>query len=463
MKKGLSALILAAGKGTRFKSDKIKVLHTLLGKPMLQFVVDSIQGLKPDRIHVVVGYQKDLVQKSLAGENIHFIFQERQLGTAHAVQSAGTVLKSEIGRDLLVMNGDLPLIRSETLKPLIRIHKAKGNSLTFLTTDLDDPTGFGRVMLTEDGTYRIVEEKDASAVQRKEKEINVGIYVFQIKDLFEGLALVSNKNKKGEFYLTDMIEILSRSGKKVGKHKTGNTEEIVGVNDRYELARAIEILRSRKIKLLTERGVSVYDPGSTWIDADVKIGRDTVIYPSVILEGDSVIGTHCTLYPHVHVIDSRVGKRVKLLSSSMIEESVIHDDARVGPFTHLRPKTIIRQGAKVGNFVEMKNTDFGRGSKAGHLSYLGDANIKEDVNIGAGTITCNYDGLRKSRTKIEAGAFIGSGTELVAPVTIGKNAYVGAGSTITKDVSPDALAVSRSRQEEKAGWAKRKRKKQCVE
>jgi len=459
MKKGLSALILAAGKGTRFKSDKIKVLHPLMGKSMLQLVVDSIQRLAPDRIHIVVGYQKELVQRSLTGENINFVFQKKQMGTAHAVLAAQAALKREAGRDLLIMNGDLPLIRSETLKPLLRNHREKENSLTFLTTDLDDPTGFGRVMLSEDKTFRIIEERDATPAQRKEKEINVGIYIFRIKDLLKGLSQVSNKNKKGEYYLTDIIEILSRSGKKVGKYKTRNTEEIVGVNDRYELARAIDALRLRKIKSLTEKGVTVYDPKSTWIDTDVKVGRDTIIYPSVLLEGESVIGSHCTLYPYVHVIDTRVGKRVKLLSSSMIEQSIIHDDARVGPFTHLRPNSIIRQGAKVGNFVEMKNTDFGRRSKAGHLSYLGDADIEEDVNIGAGTITCNYDGAKKSRTKIESGAFIGSGAELIAPVKIGKKAYVGAGSTITKDVSPEALAVSRSRQEEKPGWAKRKRKK----
>jgi bifunctional UDP-N-acetylglucosamine pyrophosphorylase/glucosamine-1-phosphate N-acetyltransferase len=361
--------------------------------------------------------------------------------------------------DLLIMNGDLPLIRSETLKPMLRYHREKAHSLSFLTTDLDDPTGFGRVMLSDDKTFKIIEEKDATPAQRKVKEINVGIYLFRVRDLLRGLSRVSNKNKKGEYYLTDMIEILSRSGQKVGKYRTRNTEEIVGVNDRFELARAIDVLRLRKIKSLTEKGVTVYDPGTTWIDMDVKVGRDTVIYPSVILEGESVIGSHCTLYPYVHLIDTRVGKRVKLLSSSMIEQSVIHDDARVGPFTHLRPKTIIRQGAKVGNFVEMKNTDFGRGSKAGHLTYLGDADIQGDVNIGAGTITCNYDGARKSKTKIEAGAFIGSGTELIAPVKIGKKAYVGAGSTITKNVSPEALAVSRSRQEEKRGWAKKKRKK----
>jgi bifunctional UDP-N-acetylglucosamine pyrophosphorylase/glucosamine-1-phosphate N-acetyltransferase len=459
MKKGVSALILAAGKGTRFKSDKIKILHPLMGKSMLQLVVDSIQRLRPDRIHIVVGYQKDLVQKSLTGQNLDFVFQKKQLGTAHAVLTAQSALTKEAGKDLLIMNGDLPLIRSETLKPLLRNHREKGNSLTFLTADLENPTGFGRVKLSEDNTYKIIEERDATPAQRKEKEINVGIYLFRIKDLLKGLSQVSNKNKKGEYYLTDLIEIISRNGKKVGKYKTRNTEEIVGVNDRYELARANAILRMRKIKSLTEKGVTVYDPISTWIDTDVKIGRDTVIYPSVILEGKSIIGSHCTLYPYVHVIDTRVGKRVKLLSSSMIEQSVIQDDARVGPFTHLRPNSIIRQGAKVGNFVEMKNTDFGRHSKAGHLSYLGDADIQEDVNIGAGTITCNYDGAKKSRTKIESGAFIGSGAELIAPVKIGKKAYVAAGSTITKDVSPEALAVSRSRQEEKSGWVKRKRKK----
>jgi bifunctional UDP-N-acetylglucosamine pyrophosphorylase/glucosamine-1-phosphate N-acetyltransferase len=459
MKKGLSALILAAGKGTRFKSDKIKILHPLMGKSMLQLVVDSIQRLGPDRIHIVVGYQKELVQKSLTGQNINFVFQKKQLGTAHAVLAAQVALKKEGGRDLLIMNGDLPLIRSDTLKPLIRNHREKGNSLTFLSADLEDPTGFGRVFPAEDKTFRIIEERDATPVQRKEKEINVGIYLFRIKDLLKGLSQVSNKNKKGEYYLTDMIEILSRSGKKVGKCKTRNAEEIVGVNDRYELSRAIDVLRLRKIQSLTEKGITVCDPKSTWIDIDVKVGRDTVIYPSVILEGESAIGSHCAVYPYVHVIDTRVGKRVKLLSSSMIEQSVIHDDARVGPFTHLRPNTIIRQGAKVGNFVEMKNTDFGRNSKAGHLSYLGDADIQEDVNIGAGTITCNYDGAKKSRTKIESGAFIGSGAELIAPVKIGKNAYVGAGSTITKDVSPEALAVSRSRQEEKPDWVKKKRKK----
>jgi bifunctional UDP-N-acetylglucosamine pyrophosphorylase/glucosamine-1-phosphate N-acetyltransferase len=259
--------------------------------------------------------------------------------------------------------------------------------------------------------------------------------------------------------LTDLIAILSQGGGKVGKCRTSRTDEIVGVNDRYELARAAEALRHQKIRALADKGVTIFDPSSTWIDLDAKVGRDTTIYPSVFIEGNSVIGTHCTLYPHVHISHSKIGRRVKILSSTMIEHSQIRDEAQVGPFTHLRPKTVIKMGAKVGNFVEMKNTVFGQYSKAGHLSYLGDTEVEDSVNIGAGTITCNYDGIKKSKTHIESGAFIGSGVEIVAPVKIGKKAYVGAGSTITKDVSPESLAVTRSRQIEKKGWARRKRKK----
>jgi len=273
------------------------------------------------------------------------------------------------------------------------------------------------------------------------------------------LPKVSNKNKKGEYYLTDVTEIMSQEGRKIGVHKTRNTGDLVGVNSRYELAKAIGELRDRKIKALTEKGVTVYDPRTTWIDLDVKIGPETIIYSSVIIEGNSVIGSDCRLYPFIHVVDSKVGNRVKILSSTMIEESVIEDEAQVGPFTHFRPKTVIKSKAKVGNFVEMKNTIFGRKSKAGHLTYLGDCEVKEEVNIGAGTITCNYDGKKKYKTFIDAGVFIGSGTELVAPLKVGKKAYIAAGSTITKNVAPGSLAVARSKQVEKQGKDPRKRGK----
>ncbi|MBN1223452.1 MAG: bifunctional UDP-N-acetylglucosamine diphosphorylase/glucosamine-1-phosphate N-acetyltransferase GlmU [Candidatus Aminicenantes bacterium] len=458
MNKGFSVLVLAAGKGTRFKSDAIKVLHHLMGRTMLQLVVDTIRGLAPNEIFVVVGYQKDDIIKQPFARDLRFVTQGSQLGTAHAVLAAEPELRKSQDKDILVINGDLPLLKTETLKPFLKHHQATENSLTFMTTDLENPAGFGRVFL-EGRSLKIIEERDATPLQRRIKEVNVGIYLFRIKDLVQALPKVTNANKKGEFYLTDLIAILGNQGKTVGTYKTFRNEEIVGVNDRYELARATESLRLRKIMTLMKSGVTVYDPSSTWIDLDVKIGRDTTVYPSVIIEGNSVIGSHCTLYPHVHILNSRLGKGVTILSSTMIEHSRIEEKAQVGPFTHLRPKTIIKKGAKVGNFVEMKNTVFGRNSKAGHLSYLGDAEVADEVNIGAGTITCNYDGVMKRKTRIESGAFIGSGTELVAPVTVGKNAYVGAGSTITKDVSPESLAVSRSRQFEKKGWARRKRKK----
>jgi bifunctional UDP-N-acetylglucosamine pyrophosphorylase/glucosamine-1-phosphate N-acetyltransferase len=342
---------------------------------------------------------------------------------------------------------------------MIKRHRKEKNALTFLSAEMENPSGFGRVTYHENDIIRIFEEKDASPAQRKIKEVNVGVYLFRVEDLLKALPKISDKNVKGEFYLTDIIEIMSRGKGRVGVHKAPAEQEIVGINDRYELAQAVEILRQRKIISLAKSGVTIYDPSNTWIDLDVKIGSDSILYSSVILEGKTVIGKGCLLYPFVHVKDSRIGNDVKILTSTMIEESTIESGAQVGPFSHLRPKSLVKAGAKVGNFVEMKNTVFGKGSKAGHLSYLGDAEVRDNVNIGAGTITCNYDGQKKHKTIIEEGAFIGSGTELVAPIKVGKDSYVGAGSTITKDVSPGALAVSRRRLVEKSGWVKKKRKK----
>jgi len=458
MSRKLLALVLAAGKGTRFKSKKIKVLHNLLNKPMIQWVIDSIQTLAPFKIYVIVGYQKEDVMHSIEGEGIEFVIQKEQLGTGHAVLAAYDVLRSEEDKDLLVMNGDLPLIQKETIRLFLRYHQEQGNSLSFMTADLENPTGFGRLIHIEDGILSIIEEKDATPEQRKLKEANVGIYLFKVKDLLETIRRLDNKNIKAEYYLTDMIEIMGRAQKKVGPFKTRYVDEIIGVNDRMELAKAIDVLRLRKIRELTAKGVTIIDPSTVWIDHDVSIGSDTTIYPFVIIEGGSSIGRNCIVYSSTHIFRSKISDDVRILPSSVIEESTIEKGAQIGPFTHLRPKTAIHSGAKVGNFVEMKNTIFGRGAKAGHLSYLGDAEIGDEVNIGAGTITCNYDGIKKNRTIIESNVFIGSGTELVAPVKIGEKSYVGAGSTITKDVSPESLAVARSRQIEKVGWAKRKQK-----
>lgn len=458
MSQGFLALILAAGRGTRFKSDRIKVLHPLLGKSMLQLVVDSVLGLKPQKVYVVVGYQKDEIRKEVQSDKVALVHQKEQLGTAHAVMAANSVLKKNINKDVLIINADLPLVRPQTLQPLLALHRKKRNSLTFLSAELENPTGFGRIIRSE-GKVRVIEEKDASPSVKKIKEINTGVYLFKIKDLLASLPKVSNQNKKREYYLTDVTGIMAQEGKKIGSYMTSNTGEFVGVNSRYELAQAIDVLRERKIKDLTENGVTVLDPRTIWIDLDVRIGRDTVVYPSVVIEGHSIIGRECRLYPFTHVRDTRVGNRVEVLGSTMIENSVIEDEARVGPFSRLRPDSIIRKKAKVGNFVEMKNTDLGRKSKAMHLSYLGDSEIKGEVNVGAGTITCNYDGRKKHKTYIDEGAFIGSGTQLIAPLKIGKKAYIGAGSTITKDVSPESLAVSRSRQVEKKSWFRRKKKK----
>jgi len=459
MKQGFIALILAAGQGTRFKSEKVKVLHPMMGKSMLRLVVDSIQKLKPEKIYVVVGYQKDEVMKEIASPKVSFIHQRKQLGTAHAALVAKNVLKKEEGKDVLVINGDMPLITAATLKPLLPFHRQQRNALTLLSAVLENPEGFGRLIRSENKIARIVEEQEATPSQRRIKEVNAGVYISRVKDFFQALSKVSNLNRKGEYYLPDVVQICYQQGKKIGVYKASRLDEIGGVNSRLELAKAVDTLRRRKIHQLIEKGITFYDPQTTWIDLDAQIGRDTIIYSSVIIEGKSRIGNDCQLFPFVHLINSRVGNRVKIFGSSMIEESVIEDESQIGPFAHLRPKTIIKSGSKVGNFVELKKAVFGPRSKVAHLSYIGDCKVEEEVNIGAGTIVCNYDGRKKHKTHIEAGAFIGSGTELVAPIRIGKNAYIGAGSTITKDVSPGALAVERSKQKEKPGWAKRIKKK----
>lgn len=459
MRRDFIGLVLAAGKGTRFKSDRIKLLHPFLGKTMLGFVLDCVRKLAPYKTYVVAGHQKEDIIQEAGRYKAGHIIQEKQLGTGHAVLSAKNIFQAEGDKDLLIINGDLPLLRPQTLKPFLNAHQKQENALTFFSAVLPDPTGFGRVIRPKNGLIRIVEEKDATPEQRRVREANVGIYLARVDDLFEALPLLSNKNKKKEYYLTDIIEVMENMGKKVGVFTSDQTEELIGVNDRFEMAKALSELRKRKIQDLCARGVTVRDPMTTWIDWDVKIGRETTIYPSVVIEGDTRIGRGCAIYPFVHIINCGIGRETRILTSTMIEDSLIGDFAQIGPFTHFRPGTVIKNRAKVGNFVEMKKAVFGRGAKAGHLSYIGDADVGEEVNIGAGTITCNYDGIQKHKTVIEKGVFVGSGSELVAPLRIGKFAYIGAGSTITKDVSPEALAISRKRQSEKPGWSKRKPKK----
>jgi len=458
MKSRLVAVVLAAGQGTRFKSNRAKVLHPLLGKTMIRLTLETVRALRPERIVVVVGHQKDDVMREAAGSGVGFAHQTRRLGTAHAVMAVRPALRGRGAADVLIINADLPLLRPGTLRPLIALHRRQGNALTFMTAELADPHGYGRVV-RKGGLLRIVEEREASASERAVRDINAGVYVFKAADLLRALPRVSNANSKGEYYLTDLVEILGRRGKKVGLFKTPSPDEVLGINTRWELARAAAVLRDRKLKALAEDGVGFADPATTWVDLEATIGPDTTVGPGVVIEGRTRIGIGCRIDPGVHIKDSVLADGVAVRTASVVEGCRLEAGAGVGPFARLRPGTVIRAGARVGNFVELKKTDFGRGAKAGHLSYLGDAEIGPDVNIGAGTITCNFDGVKKNTTVIGEGVFIGSGTELVAPVTIGKGAYVAAGSTITKDVSPDALAVARQRQFEKPGWAAARRRR----
>jgi bifunctional UDP-N-acetylglucosamine pyrophosphorylase/glucosamine-1-phosphate N-acetyltransferase len=460
MNRPLLALVLAAGEGRRFRSETNKVLHPLLGRSMLRLVCETVLSLKPVKTSIVIGRQREAVMEEALLLGVGFIHQKEPKGTAGAVLAARNLLRENADSDILIVPADLPLVRPAALRTLLLAHRRGGNAATVLSADIEDPSGFGRIIRTEDGGVRIVEDKEADRAQRAIREVHTSVYAFRTRDLLWALSKVSNKNKAGEYYLTDVPAILSAAGKKVKAVKTPNPRDIVQVNTRADLSRAMDVLRERKIREVSESGVTVLNPASTWIDLDVEIGRDTVVYPSVVLEGRTTVGRGCRLYPGVHVIHSRLADRVTVFSWTVMEDVTIEEGATVGPFARLRPKTFLRAGSHVGNFVEMKNTDFGRGAKAGHLSYLGDSEIQEKVNIGAGTITCNYDGVLKNRTIIEAGAFIGSGTQLVAPVRVGRGAYVAAGSVITKDVSPGALAVARGRQIEKAGWARRKRDKQ---
>jgi bifunctional UDP-N-acetylglucosamine pyrophosphorylase/glucosamine-1-phosphate N-acetyltransferase len=459
MSTGLTALVLAAGQGTRFKSARNKVLHPILGRPMIRLVLDSLLELRPDRVIVVVGHQKDDVARAVAHPKVECVPQERRRGTADAVLAARAALCRRSGDDVLIINSDLPLFTAATIRPALSAHRRRGDALTVLSAEPADPRGFGRLVRGVDGGLRVVEEKDASPSERAIREVNTGVYVFRAADLLWALPRISNKNLKGEYYLTDAVGILSAAGRKVSAVKTDRVEEVIGVNTRYELAVAADALRLRKIKALSDAGVTILDPRSTWIDLGVEIGPDTVVYPCVTIEGATRIGPGSLIHPSAHLVNAALGRNVQVLTGGVVKDSRLGDGVSVGPYCHLRAGTVIREGAKVGDFVEMKKSDFGRGSKAMHLSYVGDSKVGKAVNIGAGTITCNYDGVRKNPTEIGDGVFIGSGTELIAPVKVGRGAYVAAGSTITKDVSPDALAVARARQFEKPGWAKRKRAK----
>lgn len=451
----LDVIILAAGMGTRMKSATVKVLHRAAGRPIIEYVLDLAGGVGERPPVVIVGHQRDAVQSAI-GERARFAVQEPQLGTGHAVLMAAEHVGA---RRVLILSGDVPLTRPETLQQLLAQHEAEKNALTLLTMKLDDPAMYGRIVRDDGGAVvRIVEAKDASDAEKRIDEVNAGIYVFDTEHLFDNLRGLSTKNAQAEYYLTDLIAILRGAGHRVGAVITTDPVEALGVNSRADLAAVEGEIQRRVVAKLMSAGVTFRNPNTVVIDSTVTIGNDSVVYPFVTIEGTTKIGSGCVIEPGVHLINVTAGDNVHFKSGTVAEESRIDDDASVGPYAHLRPGTHLGTHVKVGNFVETKKAVFGSGAKASHLSYIGDAEVGANVNIGAGTITCNYDGVNKNKTVIEEGAFIGSDTQLVAPVTVGKGAYVGAGSTITKDVPPDSLALSRTPQKIIEGWTKRKKK-----
>jgi len=459
MNDNLEVIILAAGLGTRMKSATIKILHHAAGRPIIDYVLDLAAELSPAPPVMVVGYQRDAVQEAI-GSRARFAVQDQQLGTGHAVLQAAPLLEADGGsaKRILILSGDVPLTRPETLRQLLDEHERSGNALTLLTMKLDQPAMYGRIVRDADGAVvRIVEAKDASEEEKQIGEVNAGIYVFGGEHLFDNLRNLSNENAQGEYYLTDLLAVLREGGHRVGAVVAHDPVEALGVNSRGELAQVESEIQRRVVRNLMAEGVTFRNPATVVIDSTVTIGADSVVYPFVTLEGATRIGQGCLIEPGVHLVNVTVGANVHLKTGTVAEDAIIEDDATVGPYAHLRPGTQLGRHVKIGNFVETKKAVFGEGAKASHLSYIGDAEIGADVNIGAGTITCNYDGVNKHKTVLEDGVFIGSDTQLVAPVRVGRGAYVGAGSTITKDVPADALALSRTPQRIVAGWAARKK------
>ena len=436
---------MAAGLGTRMKSNRAKVLHEIGGAPLIAYVVRAAQALDPRAIITIVGHQAEEVERAVlaeVGELASFVVQEKQRGTGDAVESARAVLENSDSL-VLVLSGDVPMIRVETLQNLIKNHNNTGAACSILSVRLENPTGYGRIIRDNNGEFRkIVEQRDATEEERQVREINSGIYCFEAKDLYAALRKVEPKNDQGEYYLTDVAEIILASGGAVSVYLIHDPREVSGVNTRAELAEFENLVRRSAIRrLMIESGVTFIDPSHAYVSAEAQIGRDTVIHPNVTIEGKSVIGEGCVIRAGARITNSRLGDNVTVKDHSVIVDSQIESNCSVGPFAHLRMNALLEEKATVGNFVEVKKSRLKRGTKAMHLSYLGDATIGERTNIGAGTVTCNYDGVNKHETIIEDDVKIGSDTMLVAPVRVGARSMTGAGSVVTKDVPPDSLVA----------------------
>jgi bifunctional UDP-N-acetylglucosamine pyrophosphorylase/glucosamine-1-phosphate N-acetyltransferase len=458
----LTALILAAGEATRMRSSRPKVLHHLCGRPLIDYPVGAARALGA-RVVVVVGRGADLVRAAVGKDgDATFVEQTERLGTGHAVLAARGVCADESGV-ILVLPGDMPLLSESTLRRLVEHHRETKAAVTLLTAELADPTGYGRVVRESGRPVGIVEHRDATPAQRAIREVGTSAYCFESRHLWPALARLAPRNQQGEYYLTDVVGILKEEGRVVEAVMTEDPREGLGVNDRKQLADLAAVMRRRILDRLMVDGVTVLDPGSTHVDDTVKIGADTVLYPGVILEGRTTVGAECVVGPGSYVSQSTIGDRVKLRPYCVIAEAVVEDGAELGPFCHLRPLSHVGAAARIGNFVELKKSRIGPRAKVPHLSYVGDATLGAGVNIGAGTITCNYDGVKKHETIIGDGAFIGTNSSLVAPITVGAGAYVGAGSVITKDVPAGALAVTRAQQTIREGWVARKRQRKPKE
>jgi bifunctional UDP-N-acetylglucosamine pyrophosphorylase / glucosamine-1-phosphate N-acetyltransferase len=455
----LHVVVLAAGMGTRLKSARPKVLHRVAGTPMIAHVLNTARTLRPRSITVVIGHQSDALRSALSGQpGLTYVVQQPQLGTGHALLTTEPALGGSTGT-LILLSGDVPLLTHETLQLLLDRHRSTGAAATVLTAIVDSPRGYGRIVRSGERIARIVEERDATPAERQIREINSGIYAFALGGLFDAVRTIASENAQHEYYLPDLVAIFRQLGRGVETVTVANADEIRGINSRAELAEVSRIVRQQKNSELMASGVTIEDPATAYIDRDVAIAPDTIIHPGVSLEAGTTIGAGCEIHSGVRIVNSRVGDRVTILNHCVITDATIGDDASVGPFAHLRGEAELAERARVGNFVEVKKTVLGPGSKAMHLAYLGDATIGRDVNIGAGTITCNYDGVKKNQTVIEDGAFIGSDTQLIAPVIVKKGAYVGTGTTVREEVPAGALAVSAGKQRNIEHWAENRKKK----
>ncbi len=460
--KDLSVIIMAAGKGTRMKSKLPKVLHKIAGRSMLDYVIDSVQVLNPSQILIIVGYESEQVINSFDNRiPVKWVEQKEQLGTGHAVMQVKPYLENYQG-DILILSGDVPLLSTKTMKELIEVHQKDNAQATILTTLMENPFGYGRIIKDiNNNITKIVEEKDASYEERLVKEINSGTYCFNWQKLNYYLTQISPQNAQGEYYLTDVIKMFVDNQLIVRSNITEKIEEVLGINDRVTLAKMAKIIREQINEELMISGITIIDPEATYIDSGVKIGLDTVIYPNTIIEGESIIGINCRLGPNSHIVNTIIGDNTEVTFSSVID-SKIANHCSVGPFSRIREKAVINDKCKIGNFVELKKTVLEEGVKASHLAYLGDAEIGTKTNIGAGTITCNYDGKNKHKTIIGSNVFVGSNSTLIAPLTLESDTYIAAGSAITATVPTHSLGVGRARQKNIENWVLRKREKDNV-